>query len=272
MRRRLAAFGQDHVLHQAEQLAPGELRRLLRDLLSIDLERLQRLWQTSAARLGAVGSGVSPLRNLVARPQSPADFQRRQQARRWGEEWLRQGRVAALLVAGGEGTRLGVSYPKGAFPIGPVSGRSLYQILAEQVTAHCRRLGVAIPYLVMTSDATDLETRELFDRHDYFGLESARVRFLRQGTMPAVDRETGKMLMAGPGQLALSPDGHGGVIDALIHSGSVDFLRQLGVEHLYYHQIDNPLARVCDPEFLGLHREFESEASTKVVSKLHAAE
>jgi UDP-N-acetylglucosamine/UDP-N-acetylgalactosamine diphosphorylase len=272
MRRRLAAFGQDHVLQDAEELTPGDLRRLLRDLLAIDLERLQRLWQTSAARLRTVGPGVSPLRNLVARPHTSADFQRFDRARRGGEEWLRQGRVAALLVAGGEGTRLGVNYPKGAFPIGPVSGRSLYQILAERVTALCQRLGVAIPYLVMTSDATDLETRDLFERHNYFGLEPARVRFLRQGTMPAVDRETGKMLMAGPGALALSPDGHGGVIDALTHSGSVDFLRQLGVEHLYYHQVDNPLARVCDPEFLGLHREFESEASTKVVSKLHPTE
>ena len=272
LRRNLADFGQDHVLRHAEQLPPLMQQRLLSELQSIDLGRLRHLWKTAGRATPAVNATAAPLKNLVPRAQSPADRLRGERARHAGEEWLQQGKVAALLVAGGEGSRLGFNHPKGAFPIGPVSGRSLYQILAERVAALCRRLGVTIPYLVMTSDATDLETRDLFERHNYFGLEPARVRFLRQGTMPAVDRETGKMLMAGPGALALSPDGHGGVIDALTHSGSIDFLRQLGVEHLYYHQVDNPLARVCDPEFLGLHREFESEASTKVVSKLHATE
>lgn len=270
--RRLADFGQEHVLNGADELSPEQLQRLLRELSDIDLERLNRLWETVGSRSAGSREDVAPLRNLVVRPRTSADEMRLERARRAGEEWLREGKVAALLVAGGEGTRLGVSYAKGLFPIGPVSQRSLYQVLAERVAALSRRMGSAIPYLVMTSEATDVETRELFARHRFFGLDPSRVRFLRQGTMPALDRETGRMLLAGPAKLALSPDGHGGVIDALSHSGSLDFLQQLGVEHLYYHQVDNPLARVCDAEFLGLHREFESEASTKVVAKLHPGE
>ena len=116
-----------------------------------------------------------------------------------------------MIVAGGSGTRLGFDGPKGTYPIGPVSAASLFQIHAEKIVALGRRHGRPIPLYVMTSPENHEATARFFAEHDNFGLE--HVRFFVQGQMPAVDRETGKVLLAEKGHVALSPDGHGGTLD-----------------------------------------------------------
>ena len=117
-----------------------------------------------------------------------------------------------MIVAGGLGTRLGFDGPKGTFPIGPVSAASLFQIHAEKVLALGRRYGRPLPLYVMTSPDNHEATVRFFAEHGHFGLD--HVRFFVQGQMPAVDRETGKVLLAEKGHVALSPDGHGGTLDA----------------------------------------------------------
>lgn len=193
-------------------------------------------------------------------------------ARARGEAALRAGEVGAILVAGGQGTRLGSSAPKGLLPIGPLSGKSLFQGFAEQVLARCRRYQARIPYLIMTSDATHAETVAYWQSHDYFGLSAADVRFFCQGNMPAVDAESGQALLAAPGQLALSPDGHGGLLAALQRSGLLKEMRERGIKTLFYHQVDNPTTIVCDPVFLGWHLLEGADVSTKVVAKRSAEE
>src|SRR5205085_163706 len=127
-------------------------------------------------------------------------------------------------------------------------------------------------YYVMTSDSTHGETVAFFNEHSYFGLNPTDVHFFRQGTMPAVDRHSGKLLLESRHELALNPDGHGGILAALDCSKLLGQMQRSGIEHLYYHQVDNPLARVCDPAFLGFHAQAQSEVSTKVVAKLSPEE
>ena len=122
-----------------------------------------------------------------------------------------------MIVAGGLGTRLGFDGPKGTFPIGPVSAASLFQIHAEKVVATGRRYGKPLPLYVMTSPDNHEATVRFFDENGRFGLD--HVRFFVQGQMPAVDRETGKVLLADKGHVALSPDGHGGTLNALAAPG-----------------------------------------------------
>ena len=154
------------------------------------------------------------------------------------------------------GTRLGFDGPKGTFPIGPVSAASLFQIHAEKVVATGRRYGKTLPLYVMTSPDNHEATVRFFDENGRFGLD--HVRFFVQGQMPAVDRETGKVLLAEKGHLALSPDGHGGTLNALAAPGPggspscLDEMKELGVRTLFYFQVDNPLVKIADPAFLGL--------------------
>src|SRR6185503_16381725 len=127
--------------------------------------------------------------------------------------------------------------------------------------------GATIPLLIMTSRATHDETAEYLESERYFGLSPADVTLFCQGEMPAVDIATGKLLLASKYELALSPDGHGGMLAALAKSGSLAALEKRGIHHLFYCQVDNPLVPMCDPEFLGYHVLERSEASTQVVAK-----
>jgi UDP-N-acetylglucosamine/UDP-N-acetylgalactosamine diphosphorylase len=203
---------------------------------------------------------------------SPADRKRDREAAASGEQALRAGQVAVVLVAGGQGTRLGHDGPKGTFSIGPVSGKSLFQVHAEKVLALGRRYGAPLPFYVMTSPDNDATTRDFFAAQGCFGLDPDQVIFFQQGTMPALDRRTGKLLLADKGSLATSPNGHGGVLQALADGGHLADLAERGVRYLFYYQVDNPLVKVADPTYLGHHIGAGAEMSLKVVPKLTAAE
>ena len=185
-----------------------------------------------------------------------------------GESLLRDGKVAMVLAAGGQGTRLGFDKPKGLFPIGPISNKSLLQILVEKAIGTARYFGAAVPVLVMTSPVTHQATVDFLTQENWFGLPDADRFVFCQGTMPAIDAETGQLLLSGPGQLALSPNGHGGMVDALASAGCIDSLKNRGVECLFYGQVDNPLLQVCDPLTLGYHRLLGSEMTSQVVRKM----
>ncbi len=130
-----------------------------------------------------------------------------------------------------------------------------------------RRYGVAVPLYVMTSDATHADAEDYFQKHNRFGLAEENVRLFCQGTMPAVDIATGGVLLSDKGEVALSPDGHGGMLAAMVRSGSLADIRRRGIKNLFYFQVDNPLAEVCDPAFLGYHILAQSEMSTLAVAK-----
>jgi UDP-N-acetylglucosamine/UDP-N-acetylgalactosamine diphosphorylase len=261
---RLQNAGQTHVL-TGWDLLHAELRAgLARQLASIDFTLLESLRGQVTNPPEAIPASIDPV------PITPATFTHEEKAR--GEDALRRGEVAALLVAGGQGTRLGAIQPKGMFPAAAVSGHPLYQIHAEKVLALSRRYGQPVPFLVMTSPATDEQTRAFFEEHHNFGLSAEQVTFFTQGTMPAVCKHTGRLLLEAPGKLFLSPNGHGGTLTALAESGVLSELGIRGVKHVFYFQVDNPLVKVCDPGFIGRHIATQSEASSKVVVKTDPAE
>jgi UDP-N-acetylglucosamine/UDP-N-acetylgalactosamine diphosphorylase len=261
LRARLKRHGQEQVLAWWDRLGDSERRELLAQLQAIDLEQLERLYagrdQTYAL---PAPERIEPV--PVVR-LDPAD----RQMRRLGEEALRRGEVAALVVAGGQGSRLGFEHPKGMFPIGPVTNKSLFQIHAEKVLALGRRYGRALPFLVMTGPATHRETETFFAKHGYFGLAAEEVFFFCQGSMPALDLATGKLLLDRPGRLFTNPNGHGGVLTALAESGLLDQLRAREIRQVFYFQVDNPLVKVADPFFLGHHLAARAEVSAKIVPK-----
>jgi UDP-N-acetylglucosamine/UDP-N-acetylgalactosamine diphosphorylase len=262
LRQQLQRHRQEHVLAWWDRLDDNERRGLLEQLQSIDLGRLAQLFaEREDTYQPPDSSKIKPL-DIV-----PADAPDNTAMRAAGEEALRRGEVAVLVVAGGQGSRLGFDHPKGMYPVGSVSRKSLFQIHTEKVLALGRRYGKQPPFLVMTSSATDVETRQFFAENNYFGLPREAVSFFCQGTMPALDMETGKLLFEAPGRLFLSPDGHGGTLTALAKSGVLEHLRRRGIHHLFYFQVDNPLVKVADPIFLGRHLSQHSEASSKIVPK-----
>ncbi len=258
----LAQYGQEHLLDGLDEL-PADAR--------------ERFLGAARGRSTGTSSRIRPSRRRSEDVEPPevvtlAEQEvRRAELREAGEDAYRDGRVAVLMVAGGQGTRLGWPGPKGTFPIGPHSGKTIYALQAEKVLALSRRVGRDVPLLVLTSPATDDETREHFRTHGDFGLAPGQVRPFVQGTVPSVDRD-GRALLAEPGVLLENPDGHGGVFEALVRSGELERLRREHVEHLVYIQVDNVLAPVDDPRLVGLAALEGTDVVTKVLEKAHPDE
>ncbi len=257
----LAKFDQSHLLTGVADLAQAEREAYLARLAAIDWEEQRH--HSTPPPMGAVGP--SRVVDFAERARREAEFTR------VGEAAYRAGAVAVLMVAGGQGTRLGSSAPKGCFALAPHSGKSIYQLQAEKVLSLSRRIGRAVPFLVMTSPMTDAETREFFAAHNDFGLAPGQARFFSQGTVPSLDQQ-GRALLARPGKLLENPDGHGGCFTALVKSGNLAALRQQGVRQIVYIQVDNILAPVDDALLVGLAEVESADAITKVLEKAHPDE
>lgn len=264
----LEKFDQLHTVRFWDELETHQREALVKDLQSVDLALLHELHHAPAEEVDwtAISEQAEPPTAIRVSDQRDTDLVRR--ARELGEASLRNGEVAVVIVAGGQGTRLGFSKPKGLYPIGPISRRTLFQVLFDQVKARAKRYGKSIPVLLMTSPLTHEETQQYVEEQQYFGFEKNDVSLFCQGTMAAVDRTTGKLLLDQKHRLSLSPDGHGGMVKALDRSGTLQRLRKRGIKYLYYCQIDNPLAQIAAPELLGFHRLRESELTTQVVKKV----
>jgi UDP-N-acetylglucosamine/UDP-N-acetylgalactosamine diphosphorylase len=263
LRAHFGAHGQGHVFRFWDRLAPADRDDLLAQCAGLDLPALlEALSRTHAAENpGAHQLSPAPVETI---PSHGGDAARFEAARRRGEALLAEGRVAVLVVAGGQATRLGYPGPKGAFPIGPISERSLFEIQAQKIRGLRARFRQPLPWYVMTSDATDAATREFFAAHDHFGMPPADLFFF-------LDFEN-RLILAEPGRIMENPDGHGGSLTALLASGALDDMEGRGISTLFYYQVDNPLVRMADPAFLGFHAEARAEVSCKVVRKIDPME
>ena len=193
LKQTLESNGQQHVLKFWDQLDASQKVEFAKSLSSIDFKQLDELFnaafsESSWAELAAAAK-VPPSITLedFANPESY------DKARAAGLDVLASGKVAMVIVAGGQGSRLGFDHPKGMFPIGPVSDRTLFQIFFENVIARGTESNTTIPLYIMTSPPTHAETIEYLSANQWFGIPESDVRVFCQGTMPAVD-ENGKLL------------------------------------------------------------------------------
>ncbi len=267
IRKTVQEHGQQHLMQFYEELAEPQQTALLEQLAAIDWDRIDEYVQKYVLNPSAFETPgeITPPEIIPAQPTGDL-AERCAAARKRGKALLADGKVAAFVVAGGQGTRLGFDGPKGCFEVTPVQRKPLFQGFAEQILAAGRRAKTAIPWYVMTSLANDVQTRAFFRRNNFFGLSPKDVIFFTQGVIPAPDFE-GKLLLAGKGVVAMSPDGHGGSLLALRKSGALADMAKRGIELISYFQVDNPLVHCIDPLFLGLHDMQGAEMSAKCLPK-----
>ena len=265
--KRVHDFGHGHAVRFWSELSSEDQKHLASQIQSIDFQELATLFSGAEKSVdwNELSGRAQPPNAIRLHENMPAFS--RAEALECGENAIRQGKIGMILVAGGQGTRLGFDQPKGMFRIGPVSNRSLFAMHADSLRGAMRKYGVSIPFYVMTSPATDLATREYFGSHHHLGLKPEELIVFCQGTMPAVDATTGKILMESKSQVALSPDGHGGIVASLDKQGILKSASERGIEHFFYAQVDNPLVRACDPLLIGYHLLAKSQMTTQVVKK-----
>lgn len=252
----LFKLGQQQLLTGIEQLLPSQLEDFLSQLEKYDPRLCLRQMNLLFKRDKAIFSTDVSFQNYEKSGNS--------EDRRMGEALLRQGKVGCLILAGGQGTRLGVDGPKGSVPVSPIKGKSLFQIFCERAKAASNWSGQELPLCIMTSPLNHAQTVDFFQSHNYFGLPLSQVSFFEQGMLPFID-DRGHWLLEEPGKIAEGPDGNGHALRLFYECGLWDKWRAKGVEYLNIIVVDNALADPFDPEFIGFAHRTKVDVSLKAV-------
>ena len=264
----LKTHHQEHILGFWDELDSVQKDGLLGQIEGLDFEKIDQ-WVENLVKNSDLSPDNRDFEQAVYYPAISPDeklSQKYAKARELGKKLISGGKVAAFTVAGGQGTRLGFDGPKGDFPLSPIKNKTLFTIFAEAIAAASAKYGRNLPWYVMTSPLNFSQTKNIFARNNYFGLNSADIFIFQQGTVPNFDID-GRILMAKADAITCSPDGHGGSLKALYQSGAIEDMKKRGVEFISYFQVDNSLINIFDPLFIGLHAGDGAEMSSKAVKK-----
>ena len=265
---RLKKHRQSHLLAFWDQLNAAQRRDLLAQIDEIDFsemdDRLARLVKEFTP--SAIPADLAPAPTYGPDAANAQEQRKYGQARDLGKRLISAGKVAAFVVAGGMGTRLGFNGPKGNFPLTPIRNKTLFQVFAETIAAVSQKYQTDCPWYIMTSPLNFAQTKEIFQSNNYYGLDRENVFIFQQGTLPNFGLD-GKILLADKARISRSPDGHGGSFKALGRSGALEDMRRRGIEFISYFQVDNALVNIFDPLFIGLHTLDMAEMSSKAIPK-----
>ncbi|KAF9942854.1 UDP-N-acetylglucosamine pyrophosphorylase [Mortierella antarctica] len=278
LKERYQAAGQGHLFTYYDDLAEDEQKKLVEQLQALNVERVNRIHQKATTcpspMLNNQAALLAPLPEECFDSILEASSDKTQEWQTIGLNQISQNKVAVILLAGGQGTRLGSSAPKGCYDINLPSNKSLFQIQAERILK-LQQLAqqqpgavanVTIPWYVMTSGPTRPATVAYFQENNYFGLSSSNIVFFEQGTLPCLTFD-GKIMMESKSQIAVAPDGNGGVYAALRGTGVLADMAERKIEYIHTYCVDNCLVRVADPVFIGYCVQKNADCGAKVVRK-----
>ncbi|KAK4989667.1 UDP-N-acetylglucosamine pyrophosphorylase [Elasticomyces elasticus] len=274
--------GQEQVFAFYDQLKSPERAVLYQQLSNIDPKHINEITERALHPPKAESEDSTPkLEQLPDSATCSVIDSKKEDLEKWyasGLELIAENKMAVVLMAGGQGTRLGSSAPKGCFDIGLPSSKSLFQLQAERIwkVQHLAKKKhskeeVVVPWYIMTSGPTRKPTESFFEEHKYFGLNRNNVIFFEQGTLPCISNE-GKILLESKSKVAVAPDGNGGLYQALISAGVVQDMGKRGIKHIHAYCVDNCLVKVADPTFIGFSASKDVDIATKVVRKRNAKE
>ncbi|XP_053207836.1 UDP-N-acetylhexosamine pyrophosphorylase-like protein 1 [Panonychus citri] len=273
----LEKHSQSHLLQFWDLLTDEQKIQLHDDIKSIDFDEIIPTFRESTTDKSSANRQIEddllePPGDSIHSGVTKCTPEELNQLRERGLKEISDGNVAVLLMAGGQGTRLGVEYPKGMYNVGLPSGKSLYQLQGERI----RRLEElaflkfgkksSIPWYIMTSEHTKIATEEFFSSHDYFGLSRDSVIIFEQGTLPCFTFE-GKIILDKPYKIARSPDGNGGLYRSLDETGVLVDMDKRGIKYVHVYGVDNILVKMADPTFIGYCVTKKAAAGAKVVEK-----
>ena len=257
--RKLTSCGQEHLLAFYPELSKGQQDELLKQIEETDFSIVNALADEKA---NTARGELSPLSAMTVSQIA----ERKDEFTETGLKAIRDGKVCAVLLAGGMGTRLGSADPKGMYDIGVTKHVYIFQRLVENLLDVVKESGTWIRLFVMTSEINDAKTREFFKEHNYFGYKEDRIMFFKQDMAPTVNFN-GKILLESKGRISTSPNGNGGWFSSMVRAGIADILKEEGIEWLNVFAVDNVLQRICDPAFVGATILSGNEAGSKVIRK-----
>ena len=255
---KLKGCGQEHLLKYYDELTETEKSDLLEQIELTDFSVIEQGKNGAATQKGV----ISPLESL----ELDAILEKKEEYTAIGVEAIKAGKVAAVLLAGGMGTRLGSDDPKGMYNIGKTKDVYIFQRIVENLMDVVKAVEKDIYLFVMTSDKNHVKTVNFFEEHNYFGYKENYVKFFMQEMAPATDYE-GKVYMESKCQISNSPNGNGGWFSTMKKWGILDIVHKEGIEYLNVFAVDNVLQRIADPCYVGAVIKHQVEAGAKVVKK-----
>ncbi|KAE9539834.1 hypothetical protein AGLY_005086 [Aphis glycines] len=277
----LKKYDQEHVIKFWNKLDEKQKAFLLEDIHELNIPEVVEMFKTTLENMNTNQQKLDNRMNPIpaelygAVNRSPKELLIKY--KQMGLEQISQGKVGVLLMAGGQGTRLGVNYPKGMYDVDLPSHKSLFRIQGERIRCLIRLANKnfgsckGLPWFIMTSEHTMEPTRKYFKENNYFGLDEKKIIFFEQYMLPAFTFD-GKIIMESISKISKSPDGNGGIYKALRDRNVLDEIKRLGVQYLHAHSVDNILVKVADPIFIGYCITKNAECGAKVVEKAYPSE
>ena len=260
---KIIKYKNQHILSFWNELSDNKKNHLIKEIESIDFNLINFLYKKFKK---------DKKKNIKLEPTKFLSIDdRSKELKSIGIKALKSNQVGFLTVAGGQGSRLGYDHPKGFYPTSPVKKKSLFQIFAEKIKFYSDYYNVKLNWYIMTSEYNYQEIIDYFNKNKYFGLNKNNVSFFKQGMFPSLTIH-GKLILSDKDSIFKNPDGHGGILKALVKSGLLKKIIKQKIKHLSYFQVDNPVVNMADPYFIGYHIEQKSMVSSKVIKKLYPEE
>lgn len=264
----LKKYNQEHILNHLEKLEENKKQELLKQIENIDFELMKSLYEKAEKKEKKDKDQVTPIEYLDKYKLN----EEYKYYKAIGDKEIKDGKLAVVTMAGGQGTRLGHSGPKGTYDIGLDSHKSLFELLNDGIREEEKKYNVAIPWFIMTSNENNEETIEFFKANRFFGRQKEKdVFFFKQGALPMMDTE-GKILIGENGLIKFAADGHGGIYESLVKSGMTEKMREMGIEWIFIGGVDNCLVKMVDPILMGVATDKKVTVACKSVVKANPEE
>lgn len=264
----LKKYGQEHLLNNFEKLDDIHKEKLLEEIENIDFELINSLYEKTKKEISNNKDEITPIEYLDKFKLG----EKYKYYEELGKKAIKEGQLAVVTMAGGQGTRLGHNGPKGTYDIGLDSHKSLFELLSDSIKSEGKKYGVNIPWFIMTSRENNKETIEFFKQNRNFGHQKDKdLFFFIQGELPMMDTE-GKILIGEDGLIKLAADGHGGVYESLVKNGMTEKMKELGIKWVFVGGVDNCLAKMVDPVLMGIAIDQKVTVACKSVVKVNPHE
>ncbi len=244
----LERYNQKQVLKNFEKLEEYKKEKLLDQILSIDFDQIQQLYESTKKQINFANEKIEPI-EYVDKTVLSSDIL--DKYNKLGEKEIKDGKYAVVTMAGGQGTRLGHSGPKGTFKLGLKDDKSIFEILITTLKDSNEKYNVIIPWYIMTSRENNEQTVKFFEENNYFGYDKNSIIFFKQGELPMCS-EDGKLLIDETGLIKEAADGHGGIFESMRKNGIIDDMENRGIEWAFVGPVDNVLVKMVDETLLGV--------------------
>ena len=261
-------YGQEHLLSQYNKLTEEKKAQLLNEILTLDFQQIEELYKRINTTVDFNNSKIEPINYTDKSSLSEQELKKYEEI---GLKQIKEGKLAVVTMAGGQGTRLGHNGPKGTFDIGLDSHKPIFEILCDTLKNAQKKYGIYVTWYIMTSAENNGDTVKFFEEHNYFGYPNDKVIFFIQGKLPMIDPK-GKILIGKDGLIKQAADGHGGIFLSMKKNGIIYDMKTRGVEWVFIGGVDNVLVNMVDPVLLGLATDKKMLAAGKSVVKANPQE